>query len=139
MNKLIKINTLVNLISENPQEQLLNVLTGDVLLKQAGHTTGVLSLSPIASGTSEENTPEESFLINGEMLSSSCNTILLFSDSPFDLLINNGPIHRHTYHFVLTSDKYFSVSIANRSEINSVKIRYLIAVTESLGSSYVYT
>jgi hypothetical protein len=136
-NKLIKIDTLITLLKENPQEQVSDILKGNILLNQDGYNIGVLSLTAIVSGGSE--TIEDSFLMNAESISQSCNTLILFSDYPFDLLINTGPLHKDVYSFTLISDAYFTAAVANRSEENTVKVRYLLSASKQLGSSYVYT
>ena len=136
-NKLIKIDMKGKLLTEDPQDQVIDLLSSNILLNQDGYSNGVLSLSSITSGSS--GTATELFLINGEILVDECNTIILFSEYPFDLQINDNNIQTNLYHYSLTSDDYFSVQVANRSESNDVELRYLIASSSLLGSSYVHT
>jgi len=136
-NKLIKIDTLISLLSENPQEQILNILTSNILLNQTGYNSGTLSLTSITPGSS--GTTDELFLINANALTDSCNGIIIVSEQPFDLQINDGYVQPDLYFFTMVSDEYFSISVANRSEVNDLKLRYLLAASTSLGSSYVYT
>ena len=136
-NKLIKIDMKGKLLTEDPQDQVIDLLSSNILLNQDGYSNGVLSLSSITSGSS--GTATELFLINGEILVDECNTIILFSEYPFDLQINEGDVQTNLYHYSLTSDDYFSVQVANRSESNDVELRYLIASSSLLGSSYVHT
>ena len=136
-NKLIKIDMKGKLLTEDPQDQVIDLLSSNILLNQDGYSNGVLSLSSITSGSS--GTATELFLINGEILVDECNTIILFSEYPFDLQINQGDVQTNLYHYSLTSDDYFSVQVANRSESNDVELRYLLASSSLLGSSYVHT
>jgi len=136
-NKLIKIDMKGKLLTEDPQDQVLDLLSSNILLNQEGYSNGVLSLSSITSGSS--GTATELFLINSEILINECNTIILFSEYPFDLQIDDNNIQTNLYHYSLTSDDYFSVQVANRSESNDVELRYLIASSSLLGSSYVHT
>ena len=151
-NKLIKIDIKGKLLTEDPQDQVIDLLSSNILLNQDGYSNGVLSLSSIPSGSSitavtsgssgsteVTDAIENFFLTNGEILVEECNTIILFSEYPFDLQINQGDIQTNIYHYSLTSDDYFSVQVANRSESNDVELRYLIASSSLLGSSYVHT
>jgi hypothetical protein len=140
-NKLIKLDTKITLISEEPQEQVLNILSSNLLLTQTNYNSGTLSLSSITSGSSGTSI-SELFELNSELLTSSCNTAFIFCDYPFDLQLNySGEIHIDLYHFALScsTNTFFSISIANRSEENDIVVRYLLAETDVLGSSYVYT
>ena len=151
-NKLIKIDMKGKLLTEDPQDQVIDLLSSNILLNQDGYSNGVLSLSSIPSGSSitaitsgssgsteVTDAIENFFLTNGEILVDECNTIILFSEYPFDLQINDNNIQTNLYHYSLTSDDYFSVQVANRSESNDVELRYLIASSSLLGSSYVHT
>ncbi len=148
-NKLIKIDMKGKLLTEDPQDQVIDLLSSNILLNQDGYSNGVLSLSSIPSGSSITSSSsgssevtdaiENFFLTNGEILVDECNTVILFSEYPFDLQINQGDIQTNLYHYSLTSDDYFSVQVANRSESNDVELRYLIASSSLLGSSYVHT
>ena len=136
-DKLIKIDTKVILLTEDPQEQIINILLGNILLNQSGYNSGVLSLTSITSGSS--GTSDELFILNAETLTDSCNTAIIMSEYPFDLQINDGYVQKDLYHFSLVSDTHFAIAVANRSEENDVTLRYLLAAASSLGSSYVYT
>ena len=141
-DKLIKIDTKVILLTEDPQEQIINILLGNILLNQSGYNSGTLSLTSITSGSSGTASVDDLFLLNAvlhETLTDSCNTAIIMSEYPFDLQINDGYVQKDLYHFSLVSDTHFAIAVANRSEENDVTLRYLLAAASSLGSSYVYT
>ena len=137
-DKLIKIDTKVILLTEDPQEQIINILLGNILLNQEGYNSGTLSLTSITSGSSGTSV-DELFILNAETLTDSCNTAIIMSEYPFDLQINDGYVQKDIYHFSLVSDTHFAIAVANRSRENDVTLRYLLAASSSLGSSYVYT
>jgi hypothetical protein len=136
IDNLIQLNINCKLYNENPQDQSKVLLNNQVLLNPDSYNTGnikVLALSNVPSGSSDQ----EIFDINKEIISEDCNTVVLASEYPFSLQINEGDIHEDIYHFSYTSINQFSIAVSNQYS-ESITIRYLIAKADLLGSSYIY-
>lgn len=132
MSKTIKINTILTLVKEFPQDHVVELLNSLILLLPTNHQVGIRNL-PIS--IDEDNMFDDI----SELLISDVNTVMLFSTKPFHLRINNGEILENLYQFTYTATKAIDIYVANFSTLDPVDIQYVIANTNLLGSSYVYS
>jgi len=137
-NRKINLNTTVKLLTINPQDQIQQILNTVILLEQESYNSGTLilpSLTELPSGSDEET-----FEANKVILTEGCNTVVIFSEQPFDLQVgDNGEIHLNIYHFSYVSVDDVSISVSNHSTTVASRLNYFLTVAEPVGSSYVYT
>lgn len=137
MPNTIKINTILTLIKELPQQNTTELLNSLILLAPTNYQVGIRNL-PVLS--SDEETVIELFNSTSELLVQDTNTIMLFSTKPFYLRINtDNEILENIYQFTYTATKAIDIYVANLSIEDPVDIQYVIANTNLLGSSYVYS
>ena len=74
-----------------------------------------------------------------EIFVTDSNTVILSSNIPFYLRINSSLILENIYNFTYVSSNQIDVYVANLSTETDVIINYVIANTDLLGSSYVYS
>jgi len=138
-NKLIKLNINAKTYDIDPQDQVITLLNYNLLLDKTGYSSNVKSvLSLVEAAPTGAGEYELFFEENKTVLTESCNTIVVASESPFDLRIDDGDIILDLYSFSLVSENEFAVSVLNRSTENDIVLNYLAVSSTLLGSSYVY-
>jgi hypothetical protein len=145
-NSIIKLNIATTIYNENPQDAAIRLINSELLLNHTDYNKGIKTLSSLTnvpSGSSPDELTvediEESFTTQYETLSEDNNTIIIFSEKPFDLQINDGSLLIDLYHFSYSSDRAFSIYVANHSTTDDVILQYVTIKSKLLGSSYVYT
>jgi hypothetical protein len=136
--ELIKLNIISSLLKEDPTTPVLDLLNELILLNHTDLNNGIKTLSSLTEVSSGSST-EELFELNSILLIDSCNTVVLFSETPFLLRIGSGEIWEDVYHFSFTSVTPIDIYVSNHSTEDDVTIRYLSAQSDVLGSSYVYS
>jgi len=140
-NQLIKLNINAKTYSIDPQDQVLRLLNHNLLLNKTGYSSNIKSVqSLVEEAPTGAGEYELFFEENKTVLTYSCNTIVVASEHPFDLRIDEfGDILLDIYSFSLVSENEFAVSVLNRSTENDIVLNYLAVSSTLLGSSYVYT
>jgi len=137
MPNIIKLNTVLTLLKELPQQNTTELVNSLILLAPTNYQVGIRNL-PILSPN--EETITDLFNSTSELLVQDVNTIMLFSTKPFYLRINiDNEILENIYQFTYTASKAIDIYVANLSIDDPVDVQYVIANTNLLGSSYVYS
>jgi len=140
MTDTIKLNTIISLLKQEPQQNIVELLNSLVFLLPTDYNNGNKNLPLLSEIPDEYSTLEELFSITNELLVNDANTIILFSTKPFNIRINlDGEILENLYHFSYTAARSIDVYVSNHSTEDDVDISYIIATTNLLGSSYVYS
>jgi hypothetical protein len=140
MTDTIKLNTILTLLKQEPQQKQIELLNSLVFLLPINYITGNKHLSKIEQELPEDLSLENLFNIYNELLVTDANTIILFSTKPFNIKINiDGEILPNIYQFSYTSADTIDLYVSNHSLEDDVDITYIVANTDLLGSSYVYS
>jgi hypothetical protein len=138
-NQLIKLNINAKTYSIDPQDQVLKLLNHNLLLNKTGYSSNVKSVpSLVEAAPTGAGEYELFFEENKTVLTDACNTIVIASEYPFDLRIDDGDIILDLYSFSIVSENEFAVSVLNRSIENDIVLNYLAVSSTLLGSSYVH-
>lgn len=140
MQDTLQINTVVNLLKQEPQQQVIQILNNLLLLLPTNYQAGNRFIQKIMNELPDDTSVENLFQIYNELLVSDSNTIILYSKTPFYLRINEtNEILENIYNFTYTASKAIDLYVANLSVETDNTINYIIANTNLLGSSYVYS
>jgi hypothetical protein len=139
MTDTIKLNTILQILKTDPQQQTINLLNSLIFLLPTNYQSGNRNL-PVLSELPDDTSTENLFNITSELLAVDINTVILFSTKPFNIRINiSNEILTNLYQFSYTAAQEIDIYISNHSLEDAVDIQYIIANTNLLGSSYVYS
>ena len=140
MTDTLKLNTIITLLKQLPQQHNIELLNHLTFLLPTNYQSGNRQLDKILELPEDDTSVENLFNITNDLLVNDVNTIILTSLKPFNLRINlDNEILENLYNFTYSAAKSIDVYVSNHSTEDDVDIQYIIASTNLLGSSYVYS
>ena len=139
MTDTLQLNQIVNLLKPLPQQNTQQLLNNLLLLQASNYQQGNRKLNKITNELPDDQSILNLFSIYNEIFVTDVNTVILSSTIPFYLRINSSLILENIYNFTYVSSNQIDVYVANLSTETDVIINYVIANTDLLGSSYVYS
>ena len=139
MTDTLQLNQIVNLLKPLPQQNIQQLLNNLLLLQASNYQQGNRKLNKITNELPDDQSILNLFSIYNEIFVTDVNTVILSSTIPFYLRINNDTILENIYNFTYNASSTIDIYVANLNTENDVEICYIIANTDLLGSSYVYS
>ena len=139
MTDTLQLNQIVNLLKPLPQQNTQQLLNNLLLLQASNYQQGNRKLNKITNELPDDQSILNLFSIYNEIFVTDVNTVILSSTIPFYLRINNDTILENIYNFTYNASSTIDIYVANLNTENDVEICYIIANTDLLGSSYVYS